>query len=285
MKRSSFASVLIVLAACTVTSGPPAAGPAGSGNIAPLPGGTTSGGPTGTSRPRPGQTIPGNAPPASISYPELAAVGTMAKTYLQPSPARSLVVEVDWMSGRKPASSSLAHLESILRRELAKPEGVVVRFGGEMATTRSSWTVNDMVAAERQFRAERSGGDRVTMWIAFVGGSFADAGSALGAAFAASAAVVFRDRIGDATSALLLASEIERSVLVHEAGHILGLVNIGYRSAADHEDPAHPHHSKNPDSVMYWAVEDVSVRNILGGGPPDDFDQADRADLALLRDS
>lgn len=230
----------------------------------------------------PGPTRTG-APP-SIAYPELAGVGAMAKSYLQASPARSLLVEVDWMSGRKPSASSLAHLESILRRELAKPDGVKVAFGGEISTARTSWTVDDMAAAERRFRAQRSSGSRVTMWVAFVGGSFSENDSALGAAFAASAAVVFRDRISDATSAVLLAPEIERSVLVHEAGHLLGLVNIGYRSPRNHEDPAHPHHSVNPDSVMYWAVEDLSIRNILGGGPPDDFDADDRADLAMLRD-
>jgi hypothetical protein len=207
----------------------------------------------------------------------------MATTYLRPSPARSLVVEVDWMSGRKPSSSSLSHLETVLRRELAKPDGVSVRLGAEMATSRTTWSVGDLVVAERQFRRERSAGSRATMWVAFVGGSFDQTPSALGAAFTASAAVVFRDRIGEATSALLLASEIERSVLTHEAGHLLGLINIGYRSTIAHEDPAHPKHSNNPDSVMYWAVEDLSVRDVLSGGPPEDFDASDRADLAMLR--
>ena len=207
----------------------------------------------------------------------------MAKTYLQASPANSLVVEVDWMSGRKPSSSALDHLETILERELAKPGGVDVRLGAEMATTDTSWTVDDLVAAEKAFRAEHSGGSRVTMWIAYLGGSFAESDSALGAAFAASAAVLFRDRIGQATSALIMASEIERSVLTHEAGHLLGLVNIGYQSRFNHEDPAHPKHSNNRDSVMYWAVEDISLKNLLTGGPPADFDEADRADLAMLR--
>lgn len=207
----------------------------------------------------------------------------MGTRYLRASPARSLVVEVDWMSGRKPAASSLEHLETVLRRELAKPDGVSVRLGDEMATSRTSWTVGGLVVAERQFRRERSSGSRATMWVAFVGGSFADGPSALGAAFTASAAVIFRDRIDDAASALLLASEIERSVLTHEAGHLLGLVNIGYVSSIDHEDRDHPKHSSNRGSVMFWAVEDLSVRNLLSGGPPDDFDTADRADLAMLR--
>ena len=284
MKSRSLTWLLLLLAACTITSGPPDANPTRPGNGAPSQGTTVAPGATSTDGPGPGQTPTKGLPP-SASYPELAGVGAMATSYLRASPARSLVVEVDWMSGRKPASSSLSHLGGILRRELAKPDGVDVRFGAEMALSRSSWTVDDMVAAERQFRAERSSGSRATIWIAFVGGSFAESDSALGAAFAASAVVIFRDRIGEATSALLLASEIERSVLVHEAGHLLALVNIGYRSARDHEDPAHPHHSKNPHSVMFWAVEDLSIRNILGGGPPDDFDADDRADLDMLRTS
>jgi hypothetical protein len=36
---------------------------------------------------------------------------------------------------------------------------------------------------------------------------------------------------------------------------------------------------------MYWAIEDMSIATILSGGPPDDFDQYDRADLASLRGS
>ena len=281
-RRSVFPAALLFLAACTITSSPPGSSPTTPGQVpsngqgSPAPGSIK-----GT--PAPGSTTGGSAPPPTASYPELAAVGAMAKTYLQSSPAKSLVVEVDWMSGRKPSSSALAHLESILKRELAKPGGVDVRLGAEMATTDTSWTIDDLVAAEKAFRGEHSGGSRVTMWIAYLGGSLAGADSALGAAFAASAAVLFRDKIGQATSALIMASEIERSVLTHEVGHLLGLVNIGYESRFNHEDPSHPKHSSNRDSVMFWAVEDISLRNILAGGPPSDFDEADRADLAMLR--
>ncbi len=284
MRRSSLPATLLVLAACSVTSSPPT----GTGTTPPGSPVTAPGSPAAGATsipPNPGSTVGVTQPTPGASYPELAAVGAMAKTYLRSTPARSLVVEVDWMSGRKPTNAALAHLESIMTREVAKPDGVDVRLGAEMATNRTSWTVDDLVVAEKQFRAERSAGSRATMWIAYLGGSFAPNESALGAAFAASAAAVFRDRIDQATSAILQASEIERAVVIHELGHLLGLINIGYQSALDHEDAAHPKHSSNPDSVMYWAVEDISIRNLLGGGPPDDFDQADRADLAILRGS
>ena len=211
-------------------------------------------------------------------------MGAMARTYLRGAPATSLVVELDWMAGRAPSTSALDHLSAILRRECDKPGGIEVRRGSEISTTRTSWTVDDLLVLEHEARSQRSAGSRATMWIAYLGGSFAPNEHALGVSFAGSASAIFRDRINDATSALIIASEIERSVLVHEVGHLLALVNIGYRSRFDHEDAAHPNHSNSRDSVMYWAVEDISVRNLLGGGPPSDFDSADRADLAMLRE-
>ena len=73
--------------------------------------------------------------------------------------------------------------------------------------------------------------------------------------------------------------EVERAVSVHEAGHLLGLVNLVYTSNYDHEDPEHPHHSNNDNSVMYWAIESNDVGNFIFGTIPDEFDQYDKLDL------
>ena len=213
------------------------------------------------------------------------AVGSMARAYLRASPATSLTVEVDWVSGRTPASSALEHLKAILERELHKPGGITIVRGNQISSSTTSWSLQAMVALERANRANHSSGSRVSMWLCYVGGSYAENRNALALAFSASASVIFRDRLDDATSSLVMEPEIERAVITHEAGHLLALVNLGYHSQYPHEDPQHPGHSRNPDSVMYWAVEDISIRNVLRGGPPSDFDQDDRADLAMLRSS
>ncbi len=49
------------------------------------------------------------------------------------------------------------------------------------------------------------------------------------------------------------------SVLAHEFGHVLGLVNNGVPMATPHEDPEHPGHSDDPECVMYWAYERSAV--------------------------
>jgi hypothetical protein len=279
-------TVALAATACSISN--PVVGPAtpgqttpGNGSHSSSPGSGSRGTPGSTSRPGTSRTQTGGT--TTDPYADDAGVGAMAKTYLRGSPATSLSVEVDWVSGRDPASSALDHLTSILRRELDKPAGITVSLGNRISSGRSSWSLADLQSLEAANRSRHSGGTRATIWICYVDGTFAENVGALAVAFSASSAAIFRDRINDATTSLVLEPEIERSVIVHEVGHLLALVNIGYRSRFDHEDPQHPHHSNNPDSVMYWAVEDVSVRNILRGGPPSDFDDADRADLAMLR--
>jgi hypothetical protein len=226
-------------------------------------------------------TAAGSVPAAS--YDDDGPLGAMARTFLRSSPARRLVVEVDYVQGRAPSTTALNHLQQVLSSVCDKPGGVTVQRGSALSSNGGSYTIDDIKAIERSARGARSNGDTAAIWIVYLDGSLADSSGALGIAFEASAAAIFRDRIDDATTAVLLASEIERSVITHEVGHLLALVNIGYRSRIAHEDPDHPHHSSSDDSVMFWAVDDVSIKNLLGGGPPDDFDDADRADLTMLR--
>ena len=94
---------------------------------------------------------------------------------------------------------------------------------------------------------------------------------------------MFKEKIEDASFLLISATDIEKAVIVHEFGHLLGLVNNGYQSPHDHEDPQHPHHSNNEESVMYWAIESQDIGNQIDGEPPNDFDSYDLDDLNLMK--
>lgn len=225
----------------------------------------------------------GSSGGSSAGFDDDGGLGSMVRTYLRSSPATKLVVEVDYVARRAPSSRALSHMKGVLEEVADKPGGIRVSPGNEIADGRDRWSIGEIKALEKQHRSARSGGDTATMWIVYLDGRYADQEGALGVAYSASAAAIFRDRIGDATTALIDASAIERAVITHEAGHILALINIGYQSEIDHEDPDHPKHSKNRESVMFYAVEDVSIANILGGGPPATFDEADKADLEMLK--
>ena len=96
---------------------------------------------------------------------------------------------------------------------------------------------------------------------------------------------IFKDSVDEAEGFLgrPSAEEVERAVTVHEAGHLLGLVNLVYTSPIDHEDPNHKGHSNNEDSVMYWAIESNDVGNFITGDIPDEFDDDDKSDLAGMK--
>ena len=201
-----------------------------------------------------------------------------------------LVVEVDWVdeggTSYKPPPAVLAFLEQRIGERATKPGGVSVTFGNAIATTKSSFSADDLRALEGTHRSARTGGDTAAIWIVFAnryseGG--AGGSTVIGVAYAGSSAAVFVAPIQDAATFLVPAETIERIAAVHEVGHLFGLVNTGTPMVAPHEDAAHPGHSSNPDSVMYWQAEGTDLVSLIAGGRnPDNFDTADSADLRAI---
>jgi hypothetical protein len=283
------AALLVAASACTAKTGPGADGAGGTTSPKPKTsahksaasgsaGSTQGGGARATTPGGGGGTGGGGA-----IFDDHGSVGAMSLAYLRSSPARSLVVEIDYVTGFKPAQTATDHLRAVLSRELGKPGGVSVLVDDEIPIQRTAYTFDQIDGLESRYRSHRSSGDTATMWLIYLNGDLAGDNGTLGVAFRASEAALFKEQIRGAASPLVDADSIERSVIVHESGHLLGLVNIGYHSKFDHEDPDHPHHSNKRTSVMFWAIEDISIATILRGGPPDDFDNYDKGDLQQLR--
>lgn len=219
----------------------------------------------------------------AASSPDRGPVGAAALTYLRGDTPR-LVIEVDAVEGREPTQGTVSHLRSSLASVLDKPAGIAVRSTETFRAPKSRYTAEDLLAVEDAHRQTRTSAQEASLYVLYLNGEFAEEDSVLGVSFSASAFAIFTDAVRAAASPLVPASDIERSVTLHEAGHLLRLVNIGYRSPRDREDPQHCNHSRNRGSVMFWAVESGLVTQVLAGPPPDRFDDADRGDLADMKD-
>jgi hypothetical protein len=198
-----------------------------------------------------------------------------------------MVVEVDWLVGAghdyRPPPSVLTYLEQRLAERLTKPGGITVEFGSAVNLTKAAYGASDLRDLERTARSARTGGDTAAVWVLFAN-KYADGASVVGVAYSGSAVAVFAQTIEEATSFGVGVETIERVTLLHELGHLLGLVNGGTPMVTPHEDAAHRGHSSNDRSIMHWAVESDVVSVITGGRIDLDnpFDANDIADLRAI---
>ena len=266
--------------ATSTLPGPPPTTDDGSAGSVPT---TSDGGP------EPGQPDPGTPPPpppppptappttGSTAAPAPAGVGAFAPFYLRPAASARIVVEVRSQRGAEPREGTVSHLRNVLRASSGKD---VALAGGAVGGSAREWTA-DQIRAE----ADRSGlaqsRDGAVMRILYLRGSFAESETVLGLAVRSDVAAIFSDKVDEAAGLVGDPARIEDAVTVHEAGHLLGLVDLFLDTGR--ADPDHPGHSPNRGSVMYYAVESTLVGSILDGGPPTEFDAADRADLATIR--
>ena len=205
---------------------------------------------------------------------EMSQVGAAARPLLQPRPYRELVIEIDWVAGYRPDPSAVDHLLKVLRSSIRKP--VSARGGNELAPQGGPYYPSQ-IKTLAEARDRHSEGSIAAIWIVYLDGRLAANRRAAGAAISATVMAIFPDRLresGDAEGGL------EAATLVHEMGHLLGLINIGYTSPRPREDPKYPGHSSNRGSVMHWSVEAASGSDAL----PSTFDEDDLADLRGLAD-
>ena len=209
--------------------------------------------------------------------------GANAPAYLRGSVPR-LVVEIDAVQGKAPQPQTVTLVRSRLEAVADKPGGITILPTETIPPRGGAWTFDALREAEARHRDTHSTSERASMYVLFVDGT-PPKRDAIGTTYSSSAAAIFVDQIADVSTLLVTAAAIERAATVHEVGHLLSLVNFGYRSPRNREDPEHPGHSKNQRSVMYWAVDNVGVVTILGGRtePPTQFDRDDLADLADIR--
>lgn len=214
--------------------------------------------------------------------------GDYAYDFLRADEFTSLLVEVDYVAGRQPSAAALDALQLALETYLDKPDGVGIVVDDVIPDQGAPvWTYEDAEALEIQYRdhyRDFDTGEAVLYFLYLDGSSDSDtaAGRVLGYAYHGSSLVMFKDTIEDTGGPPFIRQAVEPTVIVHEVGHVLGLVDNGIPMQTDHLDTAHGAHCANPDCIMYWAVGTDKVSDFVHNGPPT-FDAECEADLAAAR--
>jgi hypothetical protein len=229
----------------------------------------------------------GCGPSSSHSTPVLPSageggtVGAKGQDFLSSSTYQSLVVEVAWVSSEAPSDYALGVLQTRLQQRCDKPGGITLVNGKTFTSTQTVWSVGDMGPLEAQLRQQHTSGTQAAMFVVYLnGGSDQDTpdSQVVGESYSGTSFAIFKD-VARKGAPFVSGSEVEATTLVHEAGHLFGLVNLGAPLKSAHLDSAHPFHCTNPLCVMYWEAESSSKTVTAGAKTPDDFDLACLQDL------
>jgi len=238
---------------------------------------TTAAGPTGVTK-----------GPRLIDDFGAYGVPQIGRPVLQPDSGYDTInLEIDFVEGREPTPAAVNHLVALVKRESGK--SVTLNGGNSFPPLGTPACNHDSIrrVTDRN-RSIKSEPPVASFWVGYLNGicRLPGGGRVLGAAYFGTVVAIYKDVI-EGTGPQPVSDQVEKVTLVHEFFHLIGMINIGYKSPRPHAHPDHPTHSKNPHSVMYWAFgnEESFIAFITNGGsPPTDFDADDRADLKDIRE-
>ncbi len=216
---------------------------------------------------------------------------------LRNDPYRLLILEVDAVAGLEPDPAALRAFQDALQDVTGK--SVVAVVGPDTLPSQGGGYTSDELRQIHRSTADlapttpgvHGSGSTAFLHIVYLDGTVQDgdghtdpAGRTLreeGAIF------VFKELFRNAYlidngTLTALGADVERAVLLHEAGHALGLVGREVPMVRPHDDPDRPGHSANSQSVMHGLLP-MSPSQSVKGPIPTGFDADDLADLAAYR--
>jgi len=207
-------------------------------------------------------------------------VGASANDLLSASRYSSVKIEIQYMPGFQPDASAINNLTAFLNALINKPGGVTVVQTQIPASGKTVLTLNDIATIEKNNRTAYTSGSGLGVYFLFTDGNYSDA-NVLGIAYRNTSMVLLGKTIHDNSGGIGQTSRIklESTVLEHEFGHILGLVNIGSPMQTAHLDGAHGNHCNNTNCLMYYASETTDILGILLTGNIPTLDANCKADL------
>lgn len=196
----------------------------------------------------------------------------------------SVVVEIDYATGCRPEDIAIDGLRRTLELYCNKPGGIEIVVDEEICSVGKGEAVSDSTCYElMDEHADIEVPDGClhlyVLYVPYLADRFSGKGSRGWCSYSRLLIVIARQKIHDYGFLHLTGAKFERLVLIHEAGHALGLVT--------NDEHEYRGHCTNPTCVMYY---DLDWRAILAnlfaaifGVLPCDFCEECREDIELRR--
>ena len=211
-------------------------------------------------------------------------VGVSANDLLSSETYDNLIIEIQYATGYAPPAAAITNLKSFLQQHLNKSD-ISVITSEISAPGQAQYSASDIRAIEDNNRTQFTDGNTIAAYFFFADGGYSedtDNAKVLGIAYRNTSMALFQKTIEDNSGGLGQPSTslLTSTVMNHEFGHILGLVNNGTPLTTQHQDTAHGHHCDVEDCLMYWTAETgAGITDLLGMSSPPSLDAQCITDL------
>ncbi len=216
----------------------------------------------------------------SINNENNRVVGASANELLSAATYSSVKIEIQYMPGYAPDAAAVANITSFLSTLINKPGGISITQAQINASGKQVLSLNDIAAIEKNNRTVYTSGNQLGVYVLFTDGGYAET-NVLGVAYRNTSMSILGKTVHDNSGGIGQASrtKLETTVMQHELGHLMGLVDVGTAMQTNHKDASHGSHCNNNNCLMYYASETTEVLGFLLTGSIPPLDANCRADL------
>jgi hypothetical protein len=182
-------------------------------------------------------------------------LGTAARDILSASPYTALELEVNYMPGYLPDDAVINHVKNYLAELTNKPVGITYVPAQFSRTVSNPISLNEVVSLEKSIRTRFTKSQTLAIHIMIVDAEYSTA-DILGISYWNTSMCVFGRTVTKFSGrpGLVSKNQLMTTLIEHEMGHILGLVDQGTPMVTAHKSN-NGAHCTNTSCLMYHIIE------------------------------
>lgn len=186
-------------------------------------------------------------------------LGSSANDLLSSSKYQTLELEINYMKAYPLSDAVINHLTNYLQTYLNKPGGINV-YRQVMNDDKSPLGINDVVALEKKVRTKFTRPGVIAVHIMVVDAEFTEF-TVLGNAYWNTSMAVYGRTIDrySGGNAQVSTDQLFITLIEHEFGHLLGLVDQGSPMVTPHKAVNNGAHCNNQNCLMFYQIETTSA--------------------------